>query len=294
MKRLFAAIPGCLVREHEPMARHTSFRIGGPARYLVIVRSVRALRQVVRVCRRARCRIAVLGAGTNVLCSDTGYNGVVLKLKGTFTRFTAKEERYTCGAGVLLDTLLASACARGHGGAEFLAGIPGTVGGAIYCNAGAFGQAISDVIERVTVLTGQGEIRDIPRQRILFGYRHSGLPRTAILLSAVLLFKKKTVRMIRHQVRAIEKYRREHQPQGFSAGSFFKNPRPLAAGRLIDECGMKGICVGEAMVSTQHANWIINKGRATAHDVVALASLVKRVVKKQKRIVLQEEVRRLK
>jgi UDP-N-acetylenolpyruvoylglucosamine reductase len=201
---------------------------------------------------------------------------------------------FACGGGVMLRTLLASACAQGYGGAEFLAGIPGTVGGAVYCNAGAFGQAIGDITDHVRILTSHGEIKSISGQHIPFSYRRSGLPRNTIVLSAVLQLKKKSVRKIRQQLRDIERYRREHQPQGFSAGSYFKNPRPLAAGKLIDDCGMKGMCVGEAVVSTRHANWIINKGRATAHDVVALASLVKRTVQKKTGVVLQEEVRRLK
>ncbi|MBN2620031.1 UDP-N-acetylmuramate dehydrogenase, partial [candidate division WOR-3 bacterium] len=230
----------------------------------------------------------------NILCSDRGFNGVVLKLKGTFTRITEEKGIYTCGSGVMLRTLLASAGAQGHGGAEFLAGIPGTIGGAVYCNAGAFGHAIGDITDRVTLLTRQGEIKDIQGKRIPFRYRRSGLPRSVIVLSAVLQFQKKSVRKIRQQLRDIEKYRRERQPQGFSAGSYFKNPRPRAAGKLIDDCGMKGMCVGEAVVSTRHANWIINRGQATARDVIALASLIKRTVRRHTGVVLQEEVRRLK
>jgi UDP-N-acetylmuramate dehydrogenase len=294
MKNPFEAIAGCHIRENEPLSRHTSFRIGGPARYFVIVQSLRALIRVSKVSRTLHLPVFVLGAGTNVLCQDEGYQGVVVKLKGYFSRVTSHGNLFTCGAGAKLDKILANACAQGYGGGDFLAGIPGTVGGAIYCNAGAFGRAIGDITDRVKVLTSKQKARDLLAHQIEFEYRCSGLPKNTIILAVVLKFKESNRQTILRRLRDKKEYRKEHQPRGFSAGSFFKNPRPYAAGKIIDDCGMKGLCIGQAMVSTKHANWIINKGEATAQEVVMLASLIKKRVRERTGIVLKEEVRRLK
>lgn len=294
MKHQLPSIPGCRIREFEPMARYTSFRIGGPARYFVSVYSVRALMRILKACQSTRMRVFVLGAGTNILCDDHGYPGIVLSLKGYFMHLTSEGDHYICGAAVKLNTLIATACSQGYGGAEFLTGIPGTLGGAIYCNAGAFGQAIGEIIEQVRVVTFHGKIKEISGDRIDFQYRHSGLPRGMIIISARICFTRKKISSIRKQLEQKKKYRQEHQPQGYSAGSYFKNPRPLSAGKIIDECGLKGASVGQAWVSTKHANWIINRGGATALDVLKLAAKIKRAVRKQTGIQLIEEVRRLK
>jgi len=294
MKHHFMKIPGCSVIEHGLLARNTSFRIGGPARFLITVRSLRALHKVLEINHRIKLKVYVLGAGTNVLCSDKGYDGIIIRLRGYFTRVSRTGNVLYCGAGILLDRLLAYACAQGYGGAEYLAGIPGTVGGAIFCNAGAFGHAIGELVEQVKVITPQGKVLHINAGKIDFQYRSSGFSRQVIIIGAHLRFQRKKAVIIRKQIHEIQQYRREHQPRGYSAGSYFKNPRPHSAGKIIDECGLKGILVGQAIVSAKHANWIINKGGARALDVVKLAAIIKETVRKRTGIGLIEEVRRLK
>ena len=293
MKHQLHRITGCRVCEHESLAPYTSFRIGGPARYYVAVYSLRALTRVLEICQRTRLRVFVLGAGTNILCDDKGYPGIILALKGRFMCITSNGNHFECGAGVRLNTLLTTACSRGYGGAEFLSGIPGTIGGAIFCNAGAFGRAIGEITEQVRVLLFNGKIREIPGDQIDFQYRHSGLPRNMVIFSAVIRLTKKRIGSIRTQLAQKMKYREEHQPRGYSAGSYFKNPRPLSAGKLIDQCGLKGVSIGQAWISTKHANWIINRGGASATDVRKLATMIKKTVKKKTGIQLIEEVRRL-
>jgi len=294
MRNPFKKVSGCTVKVREPLSRHTSFHIGGPALFLVTVFSCRALEAIMECCRKEGLSICVIGAGTNVLFQDSGYKGVVVRFKGRFSSFEHDGALFSCGAGVKIDRLLDQACSLGYGGVDFLAGIPGTIGGAIYGNAGAFGRAISDIVKQVTIMTRQGSIHTLSRSDIRFDYRSSHLPRSSIVLSAMLRFKKGKKREIKRGLATRRMHRRIHQPKGWSAGSFFKNPKPLSAGKLIDECGFKGVYIGNAKVSTQHANWIINEGSATAHDVLTLSRIIKRKVKQKTGVLLKEEVRILK
>jgi UDP-N-acetylmuramate dehydrogenase len=235
-------------------------------------------------------RYFVLGAGTNVLVSDSGFSGVIIKLGGFFKNIRRKNGFFICGAGVLIETFLNKTVQQKYGGAEFLVGIPGTIGGGIKGNAGAFGKSFADITRHIVVLNKAGEERVLEHQDIGFGYRTSRLHRSVLIVSAVLRLRKKRARVIAGAMARNLARRSDHTPHGFSAGSFFKNPRPQTAGTLIESCGLKGSRVGDAEVSQVHANWIMNRGNATASDVVRLMHMIRRTVKKKKGVVLQPEV----
>lgn len=290
MKDPFRDMTGVRVKQHEPLARHTSFRVGGRARFFVRVYSKRALKRVMQVITERSLKYFVIGAGTNVIGSDHGFAGVVLQLAGIFKKIVRDGNIFDCGAGVRIDGFLEATSDQGFGGAEFLAGIPGTIGGGVKGNAGAFGRSFADITQGITVLDRQGVERTLDRSAIEFGYRSTGLSRDHIIISADVRLEKGRRSQIKKVLHERVTYRWQHQPRGYSAGSFFKNPVPRAAGRLIDECGLKGMRVGDAEVSTKHANFIINRGHASASDILRLARKIQRIVKQKKGVSLQMEV----
>ncbi|MEO0216081.1 MAG: UDP-N-acetylmuramate dehydrogenase [candidate division WOR-3 bacterium] len=291
MKNIFKGIKGIRALTNEPLKKHTSFRIGGRARYFIDVYKQQGLLALLAVIKKRRLKYFILGAGTNVLFSDSGFNGVVIRLKGDFKIIENKGEIFSVGAGVLLKDLLKKAAELGYGGAEFLAGIPGTLGGAIKGNAGAFGGSISEIVKGVFILDRNLKVRYLSKEELDFGYRHSRIDDKTVILSAELKFSKKKKDKIKSRMEAYLKMRWEKQPDGYSAGSFFKNPLPMSAGALIDECGLKGTRMGDAVVSEKHANFILNLGRAKAADVIRLVNFIKKTVKKKKGVELQPEVR---
>jgi UDP-N-acetylmuramate dehydrogenase len=291
MKNLFAGIRGARVRVRERLAAHTSFKIGGRADYFVTVSNVPALKKVLGIAREHGKRCMVIGAGTNMLFSDRGFRGVIIKLTGDFCRIESDGARFSCGAGALLQSLLDSAARKGYGGAETLAGIPGTIGGAVMGNAGAFGRWISGITERIAIIGAGIRERTLTNAQIRFGYRSTGMSRDAIIIRAEFKLTRKKSSLIRSEMKKYMRERRNKHPSGMCAGSYFKNPLPLAAGRLIDECGLKGKRVGDAMVSTKHGNFIMNMGNARASDVLKLARLIKRTMRAKKGVLLEEEVK---
>ncbi|MCX7994601.1 MAG: UDP-N-acetylmuramate dehydrogenase [candidate division WOR-3 bacterium] len=291
MRTLFNGIKGLKVFKNEPLSAYTSLRIGGRARYLIKVYDEQALWEAMEIIKRRHLNYLVLGKGTNILFPDRGFDGVVIKLHGTFQRIEQKYNIFSCGGGVLIKDFVKQAQNSGYGGVEFLVGIPGTIGGAVKGNAGAFGKAISDVLTSVTIIGPDLRIRKIKRNEINFDYRKSDISDEEIIINAEFKLKKIKKQIIENKINEYLKIRREKQPRGFSAGSFFKNPRPLSAGRLIDECGLKGLRVGDAMVSKKHANFIINLGRARARDVLRLVKIIQNKVKALKGIELEPEVR---
>ncbi|OGC41274.1 UDP-N-acetylenolpyruvoylglucosamine reductase [candidate division WOR-3 bacterium RBG_13_43_14] len=292
--KVLSRIKGIDYYHDEPMARHTSFRIGGKARYYLKVHSYQALKSAVKWLKASRIRFFVIGAGTNILVNDHGFNGAVIQLTGTFTKIKQDGDHFICGSALRINKMIEKGVLLGYGGAEFLAGIPGTIGGGIKGNAGAFGCSFADIVDSVSVLTPDNKIRILIRKQIGFRYRGSRIPDTNIILSARLYLKRKARGLIKKEVIRVIAYRRDRQPQEWSAGSFFKNPAGNPAGQLIDECGFKGSCVGDAQVSKKHANFIINRGCATANDVMKLAAIIKSGVFKKTGIKLQMEVRILK
>ena len=283
----------------EPMADHTTFRVGGPADLMVIPENVEQLRQAIRLCRDASIPWYVIGNGSNLLVSDKGYRGVVIKICRNMDLIEKEEKdgrlRVRAGAGVLLATLARSVCDDGWTGFEFATGIPGTLGGGITMNAGAYGGEMSQILSGVTVLTAQGAIEEWPADRLELGYRKSRIQKEeAIALEAVMEFEKGDIGQIRETVRSLAAERRKKQPLEYpSAGSTFKRPEGYFAGKLIQDAGLKGYRVGGAQVSEKHSGFVINADHATAADVYQLMRDVGAIVYKKFGVRLEPEVRLL-
>lgn len=291
MKIPFGKITGTKILKDEPLSKHTSFHIGGNAKYFIRVYSMKALRKVLQIINKRRMKYFVIGAGTNLLISDRGFLGAVLKLDGIFKRIKRKGNLFYCGGGVLIDKFLMKASELGYSGVEFLAGIPGTIGGGIKGNAGAFGRSFADITEKITIVNDRIIEEDLGNNEVGFDYRTSKLKNGIIIISAKIKLAKRKRKDIMNTIKRNLKYRWQRQPTGYSAGSFFKNPVPRSAGKLIDECGLKGLRVGDAEVSRKHGNFIINRGKAEAADVIKLVKMIKKTVKEKKGILLKAEVK---
>lgn len=289
-------IPADRVSTEEPMANHTSFKVGGPAEVYVQPASVDELRRVIEECRRCGVSFAVLGHGSNVLVPDGGLRGVVIQLTGCFGRCWVDDSNKGClsaEAGASLSSLAHLAMQEGLSGLEFASGIPGSVGGAVFMNAGAYGQDISDVCTEVTVLMPDGEIAAFSRDEMGFGYRKSSVQENGgIILSAKFATEPSDKDAVSERMRELNLRRRESQPLEFpSAGSTFKRPQGHYAGKLIEDCGLKGFAVGGAQVSEKHAGFIINTGGATAYDICTLVAHIQSVVKERYGVNLEPEVK---
>jgi len=293
MRNPFSRISNTRLIFNESLADHTSFRIGGKARFFVYVYTEKALIEVLRLIRKHGFPYFVIGAGTNVLVGDSIFPGIVLKLGGVFKRMTWRHGLVRCGAGVMISDFLRKALDRGYGGGEFLAGIPGTIGGAVKGNAGAFGCSISDIVVGALVVGRNGGGNFLTRGDLDFSYRKSSVRNGCAIIAADLVMIRDSRRNIRKKIDENLKRRMERHPVGYSAGSFFKNPPGHAAGKLIEMCGLKGLSVGDAIVSEKHGNYIINRGAASAADVIALAKKIKEAVFEKTGIQLEEEVKLL-
>ncbi len=284
------------VRFDEPLRRHTSFRIGGPADVWVEVADAAEIRRAQALAAATGLPLFVLGGGTNILVGDRGVRGVVLHLGRPLAslewRANGKGLHVRAGAALPLKRLVTEAVARDLTGLEFAEGIPGTVGGGLLMNAGAFGGEISDVIETIEGVDPGGEVQRLPRRTLRFGYRHFDLPLGFVVTHLEFLLHLGDRTAIRARCDDAKQRREAHQPLGYpNAGSIFKNPPGEFAGRLIEAVGMKGQRYGGAMVSEQHANFIVNVGGATAADVRRLMADIGRRVWEAKRIRLQPEIR---
>jgi len=287
------------VRLNEPMSGHTSFRIGGPADALVTPADRQDLITLLREVRAKGLATVVIGSGTNLLVRDGGFRGVAISLKRLDAVEVAREYRslggsfavIAAGAGAQLARVLNFAVERGLTGLEFAAGIPGTVGGAVCMNAGTAQGETGDVIESVTLLSPEGDMVTRRRDEMGFGYRTATVPPGHIVLDARIILRHEDEAKIRANVKRLLDERKERQPWGLpNAGSVFKNPLDEAAGKLIESAGMKGATSGGAQVSEKHANFIVNRGNATAADVLALMERVRRKVLEQHGVRLEPEI----
>jgi len=290
-ERLEQQIKGRIVYG-EPLDKYTSFGIGGPADVMVFPEGAAAVRAALRLCREERVPYLVLGGGSNLLVRDGGFRGVVLHLEGVFTQLNVEGKRVWAGAGVRLSRLVAFCSKLALSGVECLAGVPGTVGGAVRGNAGAFGGSIADHLVAVRLLTSEGDEHVFSRDRMEFSYRRSSLPEGCVILEAAFDLEQGDTGEIRRRISANLVQRNRGQPVEWrSAGSVFKNPPGEYAGRLVEKAGLKGVRVGGACISPKHGNFIINLGGATATDILALIDLMQRQVREKMQVELELEVR---
>lgn len=276
------------VKLDEPMAEHTTFKIGGPADLFVEVENEEELVRAVRAVREMGVPYFILGGGSNILVGDGGVRGLIIKLSNCELEIV--NNTVLVGAGVPIGVLIDECKSSSLEGLEFMAGIPGTVGGSIRGNAGAWQNGIGEKASRVKILTEDGEIKWIPKEECQFSYRDSRFKHNKEIVLAVelVLCKGDRERITKLVVENLEK--RAKQPKEPSAGCIFVNPKPLSAGKLIEECGLKGTRIGNAQISGKHANFVINLGGATAKDIVSLISLAKAKVKEKFSIDLKEEI----
>ncbi len=268
-----AEILGCEARKYEPLSKHTTFKIGGVADTYVKVTSLSKLSTILKECRESDIDYMIIGNGSNILASDDGYRGVVIRLDGDFRKIAlVDDDTVYCGAGATLAALCKFALNNGLSGLEFAWGIPGSVGGAVFMNAGAYGGEMKDVVYSVNHLTKNGEPGRTEKDALQFGYRTSVYRQSnAIITGATLKLRKDNPEDIRARMDDYLGRRSSKQPLEYpSAGSVFKRPAGAYAGALIEQCGLKGHSHGGAQVSEKHAGFIINKANANANDVKSL------------------------
>lgn len=285
--------PGC-VKTEEPMRNHTTFRIGGPAQYFVMPKSTEDLAKGIHLCNKAHIPYFIIGNGSNLLVSDQGWRGVVISTEGLLG-IHVSEKRLRAGAGVLLSRLARRAEEEGLLGMEFAAGIPGTLGGALVMNAGAYGSEMKDILVSAKVLDSEGKIHKKDGEELELGYRTSNISKNGyVVVEAELRLQPGSREAIREKMEDLALKRKSKQPLEYpSAGSTFKRPAGHFAGKLIDDAGLRGFQVGQAQVSEKHCGFVINKGSATAGDVLNLCEEVRRRVKEHSGVELELEIKKL-
>ncbi|MBA2874082.1 UDP-N-acetylmuramate dehydrogenase [Thermaerobacillus caldiproteolyticus] len=281
------------VKEQEPLANHTTMKVGGPADIFVEPDSIESLKKAMEIIQKHQVSWRAIGRGSNLLVSDEGIEGVVIKLGEGLDELKVEGEEVTVGGGYSLIRLATVISKQGLSGLEFAGGIPGSVGGAVYMNAGAHGSDMSRIVKKAQILFPDGTIEWLTNEQMEFAYRTSILQtkRPGICLAAILQLKQGNREEIVARMQKNKDYRRETQPWNYPcAGSIFRNPLPHYAGRLIEEAGLKGYAIGGAKISEQHANFIVNVGNAKAQDVLDLIDYVKKTIKQLHGIDLQTEV----
>lgn len=282
---------------NEPMSSHTSFRIGGPADRFVVLKTIKELTELIAYLSAEKIPYFVLGRGSDLLVSDEGYRGVMISLEGEFKEITLIAETDTevkirCGAGASLAALCAFARDNSLSGLEFAWGIPGSVGGACYMNAGAYGGEMKDVLLSAEHISADGSRGSLAGEEMELSYRHSAYTGTDnIIVFADIKLKKGNQSEIIAKMDELMGKRKEKQPLEYpSAGSTFKRPEGYFAAALIEECGLKGVHVGDACVSEKHSGFVVNKGSASCADVLELIEIVRKAVKEKKNVDLELEV----
>lgn len=281
------------VKLQEPMKKHTTFRIGGPADYYLCPHSTKELQAVLQICRQEELPFFILGNGSNLLVSDQGYRGAVIQLWKNMSEIEREGTRICAQAGALLSKIAAAAFEDGLTGMEFAAGIPGTLGGAVVMNAGAYGGEMKDILKEVRVMDQEGTILTLSAEELELGYRTSIVKKKGyIVLSADLELAPGNREEIKAKMEDLKERRVSKQPLELpSAGSTFKRPEGYFAGKLIMDAGLRGFTVGGAQVSEKHCGFVVNKGDATAEDVVTLIREVQRQVKDRFGVELETEVK---
>ena len=275
-----------------PMRQFTSIKVGGPADSLLFPKDVVELRKAVRYAKRKEIPILILGKGTNLVVRDKGLRGWVISLTQGMKKVQLDGDEVEAEAGLSLQRLVQFSIQKSLTGLEPFFGIPGTVGGGLAMNAGAWGVELKDILLSITLMNEDGGVVERPRQKLKFSYRRLAIPPSWIILKGRFQLKKGRKEEILERVKSYSEMRKRTQPLDYpSAGSIFKNPAEGPAGKWIEEAGLKGFRMGQAMVSDRHANFIINLGKATAEEVINLMEWVERKIDEEKGISLEREVR---
>lgn len=277
---------------NEPLRSHTTFRVGGEADAFLSVKTQEELIKAVKLCKEKKVPYFILGNGSNLLVSDKGFRGLVISIGKDMAQITLDGNRITAQAGALLSTVAQLAAKNGLTGMEFASGIPGSIGGAIVMNAGAYDGEMKMIVESVTILSEDGQIHTFSNEEMEFGYRTSRLKREkGIVLSVTVLLSEGDKAAILEKMNDFAARRREKQPLEYpSAGSTFKRPEGMFAGKLIMDAGLRGYTVGGAQVSEKHCGFVINKEKATADDIYTLIHNVQAKVKETAGVILEPEV----
>src|SRR5215467_4158509 len=291
-------IPSLRVKVAEPLARYTTMKIGGPADYFIEAQTETALASLLPLLHRQGTPFCLLGNGSNVLISDRGIRGVVIHLAGEFKRVEWNDPRDTVrvqvGAACAVTQLVREAARKGYAGLEFAEGIPGSVGGALVMNAGAYGSEFEKVVDQVEGVTRAGEAVRFSRAQMTFAYRDSQLPAGTVVTRVRMRLRKEEIAQVSSKLRELVSKRKSSQPSGYpNSGSMFRNPKGDFAGRLIEAAGLKGKKIGHAQISPRHGNFIVNLGGAKGEEVRQLMELASNEVKTQFGIELEPEVRLL-
>lgn len=292
--RIKKDLPGTKILEMVPMSRYTSFKAGGCADLMVMPEDEESLKSVLGILSEEGCPHMVLGNGSNVLVRDGGYRGVIVHLQDGFRHIRTDGEELVCGSAVMLSAVAKEAQAKGLAGFEFASGIPGSIGGAVFMNAGAYGGEIKNVLKSVRIVTSDGkEIRELGVDELDLGYRRSILQETGDVVTEVrLLLHEGDPLEIGKLMAELTSRRNAKQPVNLpSAGSFFKRPEGHFAGKLIEDAGLAGLSVGGAQVSELHCGFIVNKGNATATDILQLMGIIQATVMERSGVLLEPEVR---
>ena len=297
-EQLYQRIAEEKIHKDELLSKHTTFKIGGPADYFIIPSDKEELQSVLLLCKEYQMPYYIIGNGSNLLVGDKGYRGVIIQLYKNYQSITFEETeenrvRFTASAGVLLSALASEIAKQSCTGFEFASGIPGTLGGAVTMNAGAYGGEIKDCIEQAVLLDENGTVHTLKKEQLELGYRSSIIQKKSyIVLEASFVFSKGNQTEIYEKMKELNEKRRDKQPLEYpSAGSTFKRPEGYFAGKLIMDAGLKGYRIGDACVSEKHCGFVINIGAATAADVRTLMQEVDKIVYEKNGVHLEPEVR---
>ena len=290
---LESVVPAENILLEEPMHKHTTFRVGGPAEVFVTVENSKQLEKIIKYLNLVERPYFILGNGSNLLVGDKGYRGVIIRLGGDFNHLTVEGTLLTAGASVLLSAAARAAMENGLAGMEFASGIPGSVGGGVKMNAGAYDGEMRNIVESVQVMYKDGSILDLDNETMEFGYRNSVIKnRPYVVLQVSMRLQEGDRETILARMNELTARRKEKQPLEYaSAGSTFKRPEGHFAGKLIMDSGMRGARIGGAQVSEKHCGFVVNKGGATCADVICLTDTVAKIVKEQTGYTLEREIR---
>lgn len=294
VNEIASQLPELIIKTDEPMANHTTFRVGGPADIFVSPDKAQ-LATILKLARKNDIQVTIIGNGSNLLVSDQGIRGIVIEIGKGLENIEISDSTITLGAGTLMSKAANAAAAAGLGGMEFAAGIPGSIGGAVVMNAGAYGGEIKDILVSADVLTPEGDVLTLGVDELDLAYRHSCvIEKGYIVLSATLRLEPKSEAEIRALMAELKEKRVDKQPLEYpSAGSTFKRPEGYFAGKLIQDAGLRGYTVGGAQVSEKHCGFVINKGGATAADIMQLIKDVQAKVMEDAGVLLETEVKLL-